>query len=457
MFKSRRIKSHYVYKCTELPSSRAKTIIITLSFLLFLCGNLSYHFQYSFGEIIVPNLAVQTVGSGLKDPTSMAFLGPDDILVLEQVKGEVRRIVNGTILPEPVLDVNVPNEREKYGIHDERGLMGIAVSKSVNADKTYVFLFYTEAEKEDGGEPIGNRVYRYEFVDGKLINPRLLLDLPYLPGPAHIGGVITIGPDNNLYVMVGNLYSPELNKGPPEPNLVQNYQDGKDPDGRGGILRVTQDGQLVGTGILGKEHPLNFYYAYGIRNSFGMGFDPLTGKLWDTENGGRNEINLVEPGFNSGYDQVTGMPYLYGDDFDADNLVDFNGNGKYSDPELDIAPNIPPTSIVFFHSDKYGKQFENNMFVGTANGQILHFNLDKGRTELDLQGDLADKVADPGEELESVKFADDMGIITDLEVGPDGYLYVTIYDEDDGKIIKITPSSSINNADSNDIDVGRQD
>jgi hypothetical protein len=97
------------------------------------------------------------------------------------------------------------------------------------------------------------------------------------------------------------------------------------------------------------------------------------------------------------------------------------------------------------------------MFVGTANGQILHFNLDKGRTGLDLQGDLADKVADPGEELESVIFADDMGIITDLEVGHDGYLYVTIYDEDDGKIIKIIPSSSINDADSYDIDVGRQD
>jgi glucose/arabinose dehydrogenase len=451
----KRIKySHYVNKCTELPSSRAQTIIITLSILLCLCGNLSYHFQNSFGEVIVPNLAVQTVASGLKDPTSMAFLGPDDILVLEQVKGEVRRIVNGTILPEPVLDVNVPNEREKYGIHDERGLMGIAVSKNVNADKTYVFLFYTEAEMEDGGEPIGNRVYRYEFVDNTLINPKLLLDLPYLPGPAHIGGVITIGPDNNLYVMVGNLYSPELDKDPPEPNLVQNYQDGKDPDGRGGILRVTQDGQLVGTGILGKEHPLNFYYAYGIRNSFGMGFDPLTGKLWDTENGGRNEINLVEPGFNSGYDQVTGMHYFYGDDFDTDNLVDFNGKGKYSDPELDIP--IPPTSIVFFHSDKYGQQFENNMFVGTVSGEIFHFNLDNGRTELDLQGDLADKVADPSEELESVKFADEMGIITDLEVGPDGYLYVTIYDDNDGKIIKIIPSST-NNADSDDIDVGRQD
>ena len=88
---------------------------------------------------------------------------------------------------------------------------------------------------------------------------------------------------------------------------AQNYRDGPDPDGRSGILRMTQNGQLVnGTGILGDEHPLDMYYAYGIRNSFGMDFDPVTGKLWDTENGPNygDEINLVEPGFNSGWQEV---------------------------------------------------------------------------------------------------------------------------------------------------------
>jgi glucose/arabinose dehydrogenase len=265
--------------------------------------------------------------------------------------------------------------------------------------------------------------------------------------------VITIGPDNNVYVAVGNLYSPVFNKDSVEPNLAQNYDDGKEPDGRGGILRVTQDGKIVdGKGILGDEHPLDMYYAYGIRNSFGLAFDPVTGKLWDTENGGRNEINLVEPGFNSGYDQVTGMSYRDGE-FDADNLVHFNGKGRYSDPELDIVSHIAPTAIVFFHSDKYGKQFQNDIFVGTVSGEIFHFGLDKDRTELNLQGELADKVADPEEELDSVTLADDMGLVTDLEVGPDGYLYATIYNN--GKIVKIIPSSSSvsdNSADSNNID-----
>jgi len=80
----------------------------------------------------------------------MAFLGPNDILVLEKNNGTVQRIVNGHILEQPLLDVNV-NE------HDERGMLGIAVAK--HGSTTYVFLYYTEA-KEDGGKSIGNRLYR---------------------------------------------------------------------------------------------------------------------------------------------------------------------------------------------------------------------------------------------------------------------------------------------------------
>ena len=124
-------------------------------------------------------LKMELVASGIESPTSMAFLGPNDVLVLEKDKGTVQRIVSGEISEEPILDVNVNAE-------DERGLLGIAVSKNSSTERTYVFLFYTEAEgTEDGGEPIANRLYRYELVDGELANPTLLLDLPYLPGPGH--------------------------------------------------------------------------------------------------------------------------------------------------------------------------------------------------------------------------------------------------------------------------------
>ena len=76
---------------------------------------------------------------------------------------------------------------------------------------------------------------------------------------------------------------------------TSNVQKGSPPIGRAGILRLTQDGKPVGSSILGDKDPLNKYYAYGLRNGFGIDFDPMTKKLWDTENGPNfgDEINLV--------------------------------------------------------------------------------------------------------------------------------------------------------------------
>jgi glucose/arabinose dehydrogenase len=147
------------------------------------------------------SLKVEQVVEGLQAPTTMAFLGPDDFLVLEKNNGTVIRVLNGKIINEPLLDVNVANSVE-------RGMCGIAVSKS--GTKTYVFLYFTEINGKDGDdrkgiEPIGNRLYRYEFVDDKLVNPKLLLDIPAYPGPRHNGGAIEIGPDNNIYVPVGDI------------------------------------------------------------------------------------------------------------------------------------------------------------------------------------------------------------------------------------------------------------
>jgi aldose sugar dehydrogenase len=371
-----------------------------------------------------PNLKVELIVQGLDLPTTMAFLGPNDILVLEKDKGTVQRIVNGKILPEPLLDVNVATSVE-------RCMCGIAVSQS-DTGITYVFLYFTETELADSEDiieakdPLGNRVYRYELVNNKLINPVLLLDLPAIPGPRHNGGAIIIGPDNNLYVPIGDVDGSYT--GGPGETKAQNYVDGVEPDGRSGILRITQDGRPVGIGILGNTHPLNLYYAYGIRNSFGLDFDPVTGNIWDTENGPGNsdEINLVEPGFNSGWQEIQGMA-SFENYFDANDLVQFEGKGKYSDPELVWMDTEGPTAAKFLVSDKLGTQYKNDLFVADVhNGRIYHFDLNEDRTQLVLEGPLADKIIDTPsiEEFSNIIFGEGFGGITDLEVGPDGYLYV---------------------------------
>jgi aldose sugar dehydrogenase len=424
-------------------------------------------------EVKEETLGIELVSSSLKDPTSMAFLGPDDILVTEKNTGTVQRIQNGKIFSEPLLDVNVNGE-------DERGLLGIAISKNATVGKTYVFLFFTEAESGtqesdveddsnrqepsstgDTGQPIGNRLYRYELASNgsKLVNPILLLDLPYLPGPAHTGGAMTIGPDNNIYLAVGEMTPTSYGQGDFR-FKVQNYEDGQEPDGRAAILRVTQDGQVV-EGIIGDKHPNDMYYAYGIRNSFGIAFDPLTGNLWDTENGPSfgDEINLVEPGFNSGWAKVLGIwnieelvdeegerEIIKGDPIPEnvnDILVDFNGSGKYSSPELTWDQTMAPTTVTFLNSSSLGEQYENDMFIGTAKNMLLRFDLNENRSEIVLNGSLSDKVADSTDELEDYIFADNLGIITDVEVGPDGNLYLlTGVREAEGKIYRIVPSAT---------------
>lgn len=392
-----------------------------------------------------PNLNIETVAEGLEFPTTMAFLGTNDFLVLEKEKGTVQRIVNGKMLPEPLLDVNV-------GASQERCMCGIAISTNTPGH-TYVFLYFTETESADrediteGNDPIGNRLYRYELVNDKLVNPKLLLDLPAIPGPRHNGGAIVIGPDGNLYIPVGDVdgtYQDEEFE-----TLTQNYPDGAEPDGRSGILRITQDGSPVPNGgIIGDETPLNLYYAYGIRNSFGINFDPVTGNLWDTENGPGegDEINLVEPGFNSGWAQVQGMSASSSNnndqDFNSGNLVDFDGRGTYSEPEFEWRTTLGPTALLFLHSDRLGSQYQNDIFIGSiVTGNIYRFDLNEDRTQLILAGELEDKIAETRETgTEDIVFGEGFAGISDLEVGPDGYLYVVSLGQ--GKIFRIVPAGS---------------
>ncbi len=455
----------------------AVTILLSGLLLSWSTGNVSFAQEEDEDmPILMDNsLAFELVSDGLSDPTGMAFLGEDDILVTEKSTGTVQRVLNGEILDEPLLDVNVNAE-------DERGLLGIAVSKNESNDKTYVFLYYTEADgvaaetgngsgdedgepgDGDGGEPIGNRLYRYELSeDGRgLVNPKLLLDLPYEPGPAHTGGTIAIGPDNHIYLAVGDMTPTSYGEGDFK-FKVQNYQDGDDPDGRAGIIRITQEGQAVDS-IFGKAHPLDMYYAYGIRNSFGIAFDPLTGKLWDTENGPSfgDELNLVEPGFNSGWAKVLGIwnvEEVIDEEGNRDirkgeaiplarnmneSLISFNGSGEYSSPELTWDQTIAPTAIAFLNSSNLGVKYENDMFVGTAKDRLLRFVLAENRSELMLDDSNADKVVDTEAELENSTFAENLGIISDVDVGPDGYLYIlTGVREAEGKIYRIVPSQEL--------------
>ena len=382
-------------------------------------------------SINVPSLRAELVLDGLSSPTSIAFLDENNILLLEK-EGSVRLISNGQLQPQPVLQL------EGVESNNERGLLGIEVMD----DK--VFLYVTESGVQVEGIPTEgdarNRVYSYTWDGTSLTNPQLILDLPAGPGTNHQGGKLKIGPDNQLYVIVGEMQ---------REGQLQNIQNGPAPDDTGVILRVNPaDGSPSSGNPFSSDpaNPLSKYYAYGIRNSFGIEFDPVTRQLWDAENGEDvfDEINLVQPGFNSGWKQVMG-PIAANTGVSESSLVNFPGS-QYADPVFSWSQSRGVSDIEFFNSTAFGPSYQNGIFVGDiTSGTLFYFEPNADRTGIALASDplLSDLIADSDEEISSVTFGTGFTGITDIETGPDGNLYILTFDRGAdglGSLYRILPA-----------------
>jgi glucose/arabinose dehydrogenase len=375
-----------------------------------------------------PNLSVTEIASGLNAPTTMAFIGVDDILVLQKDNGMVRRVIAGVLQPSAVLDVAVDNS-------SERGMLGIAVHPNFPTSP-FVYLYYTESSTsgDSSGSAAANRVYRYTWNGAALTSPIRIVNLPASPGPNHDGGIITFGPDGKLYIVIG-----DLNRN----GQLQNFPGGPGPDDTSVILRLNGDGSVPSDNpFFSQGGNLAKYYAYGIRNSFGLAFDPLTDDLWMTENGpgSFDEINLVEPGFNSGWEKLMGP-----DARNSNNVTDlFSIAGShYADPKFSWLNTVGPTAIVFLDSTSLGSQYEDDAFVGDINnGNLYRFKLNGMRNGFIFSGaGLSDLVADNNAELDETIIGTGFAGITDLKVGPDGRLYVVSFG--DGKIYAISSGASL--------------
>lgn len=399
-----------------------------------------------------PNLRAEVFVNGLASPTSMAFVDDCNLLVLEKNNGSVRLVKNGSLQEEPIHRLVISNE-------SERGLLGIAavslldnatrdrpmksedsIQKSANSGAnasetistpnapptTFVFLYATE--KNDQGD-VRNKVFRYLWQNDSLVSQKMILDLPGTPGPNHDGGKMTIGPDGNLYVVIG-----DLNRD----GMLQNFPDGNPPDDTSVILRVDLNGSAPPLPQSISDQRFNSqlakYYAYGVRNSFGLDFDPITETLWATDNGpdSYDEINVVKPGFNGGWQTIMGP--LSRSQGRSSELVNFNGS-YYSDPVFSWREAIGVTDIEFLNSANLGKEYRGNIFVGDINnGNLYFFQVNENRTGI-VSSKIPDLVSDNSEELSSITVGSGFDGITDIETGPDGSLYVLSFGA--GKIYRI--------------------
>ena len=472
--------------------------------------------------VVDPNLAVRTVVSGLATPSTLAFLGPNDFLVLEKNTGRVKRVVDGTV-QRVVLDLSVNSA-------SERGLLGIALHPDFPSNPG-VYLYWScqstapldadpfrPEEQECSDEPDamfgqpdtsdllrvplrGNRVDRFVWDGSALQFDRNLIKLrafqhdgaPEPPGqgdaaqPArgnHDGGALAFGPDGKLYVAVGDLgrrgQMQNLAQGPTPPTPDDQFG-GPEPDNAhlsGVILRLNGDGTtpvdnpFVAAGSdIGGEAGMNIQrlFAYGLRNSFGIAFDPVSGSLWDQQNtdDAFDELNRVERGMNGGWIQLMGPVERFAEfkqieltlppsggvpgaqlqqlRWPPTNLADSPSEAlsrlfalpgsRYSDPEFSWKFAVPPGGIGFLNSRRLGPQYANDLFVGAATpatmgGHLFRFNLTGNRRKIGVDDPrLEDRVADniaknDITESESLLFGTGFGVGTNIETGPNGNLFV---------------------------------
>jgi glucose/arabinose dehydrogenase len=411
--------------------------------------------QVTSPTMLDPNLDVRAAVTGLTQPTTMAFIGDDDLLVLEKGTGRVRRVTNGAIA-STVLDLDVNSG-------SERGLLGIALHPDFPTNPG-VYLHWTESL---GGDTtvlsetplLGNRVDRFTWNGSALSFEHNLIRLRALqpafaaePAPPqgrgnHDGGVMSFGPDGKLYIFIGDTgrrgQLQNLPDGPFGPGQPDDSFGGPAPDNAhltGVILRLNADGTtpsdnpfFAAGAAMGGEVGSNIQkvYSYGHRNSFGLAIDTHPrgeGNVWVQENGDDSfsELNRVTPGMNGGWVQIMGpvariaefkatetSPQFFGLQqarWSPTNIADtpqqalsrlfMLPGATYSDPQFSWRFEVAPGGMNFLHGRALGPQFDEDLFMGAATpnlvgGYLFHFNLTGNRRSIGVDDPrLEDRVAD---------------------------------------------------------------
>ncbi|MGI8924425.1 MAG: PQQ-dependent sugar dehydrogenase [Fimbriimonadales bacterium] len=385
-------------------------------------------------NLFLEDLFFEVVGSELLLPTAIEFVDQNTILVTQKEDGKVV-VLDGSAVPPVALDLTVATE-------GEMGILGIVRHPDFDRNKL-IYLYHCRADK-DGGAWIEDRLETYRWDSG---TKTLVLDSTIAIWGAegwptsqyHHGGYLKIGPDRKLYVQHGDM----MRFGVMEVN---------DPTGISGsnaaIYRLELDGSVPVDNPFASSPIKNFQRAhtYGMRNGFGMAFDPLSDQLWYTENGPEiyDELNIAEPGMNSGWHLIMGpdsrdadMQVNGGITYDEKDLFMLPG-AHYADPVLSFLDTIGLTAIEFLWKTKFPDALRDKAILcSTGTGRLFLLPVAKDRKGLDLPRLLADKVVDSVEERDLLVIGTGWGVTTDARVGPDGYLYVCSWQL--GKVYRIRP------------------
>jgi glucose/arabinose dehydrogenase len=350
------------------------------------------------------NVRVSVVTKELSFPFSLAFLPNGDMLVPTR-GAELRIIRDGALDPEPIAG---GPEAFWTGVSGEpgavHGYMDIALHPDF-ASNNLVYLSYTKP-RSDGSTTIA--VGRGRF-NGRALEG---FEDVYVGQGDNLRGVVRLafGRDGTLFFTAAG----------GDPQTLDNIG--------GKVLRVTDDGGIPPDNpFVGREGALPEIYTLGHRGALGLAVHPVTGEVWETENGpnGGDEINVLKPGANYGW-PVVSLGRTYPGPWQAGNGPTHEG---FEPPVVYWMPAIAASGLVFYTGDALPK-WKGDVFVGglrygeiPGTGQLQRILLNQNF-----------------EELRREVLLDDLHQrIRDVRQGPDGLLYV-VTDEDEGAILRIEPA-----------------
>ncbi len=347
---------------------------------------------------------VVTMASGLVHPWSVAFLPNGDMLVTER-PGRLRIVRDGRLESDPV--AGVPK------VHAVRlsGLMEILPHPNF-AQNQIVYLTYT---KDVADNMVATTLARARFDGKQLLDVKDILICDPWAGDGGSGSRLAFGKDGMIYMTTG----------------ASNGNAAQEPGSlRGKILRLRDDGApapgnpFAGKPAVNKPGYRAEIYSLGHRNSLGLAFNPVTGDLWNNENGpyGGDEINVIKPGGNYGWPKVS-----FGREYTGPKIPNF-AEGMIG-PIVFWAPSIAPSGMAFYTGDRF-PDWKNNVMVGALLGGAVQGVGHLERIVFDENWD---------ETARQSLLTDLKQRIRDVRQGPDGLVYV-LTDEDNGALLRLEPA-----------------
>jgi glucose/arabinose dehydrogenase len=340
-----------------------------------------------------------TIATGLWHPWSLAWLPNGDMLVTER-NGKLRMVRDNKLDADPVGGVPA--------VHSVRlsGLMEVLPHPKF-AQNQIVYLTYT---KDVGPDQVATTLARGRLQGHQLVDVKDILVCDSWAGDGGSGSRLAFGADGMLYMTTG------ASNG----NAAQELS-----SLRGKILRLKDDGTPApGNPFADKPGAKAEIYSLGHRNSLGLAFNPVTGDLWNNENGpyGGDEINIIKPGNNYGWPKVS-----YGRDYSGPQIVNF-APGMVG-PIVFWAPSIAPSGMAFYTGDRF-PGWKNNVLVGAMLGGAAQGYPHLERLVFNENWD---------ETSRQSLLLDLKQRIRDVRQGPDGLVYV-LTDEENGALIRLEPA-----------------